>query len=150
MGRESGEAVSSWIFEADNRLTPLWSLDFVPERPLVFFAIEGVLFGVVSISSDLGKASVEDSTAEGRPDASASETADESKPSRLRESLPTLRRLMQGDSGECPLAKLGIGRMEPSMSDSDGDGDGRRGVVDVSVPLLPLLTLPVSLVVRSP
>lgn len=91
MGRESGEAVSSWILEADNRLTPLCSLDFVPERPLVFFAVEGLLFGVVCISSELGTASLEDSTPEWRTDVSASETAEDSKPSRLGVSVSASR-----------------------------------------------------------
>lgn len=45
MGRDSGEAASSWILDADRRLTPPWSLDFVPERSLVLFAMDELLLG---------------------------------------------------------------------------------------------------------
>lgn len=85
MGRDSGEAASSWILEADRRLTPPWSLDFVPERSLVLCAMDklllGSFLGVTWVSSSEGKASVEESMAEWEAEVSASETAQEVRPS---------------------------------------------------------------------
>lgn len=85
MGRDSGEAASSWILEADRRLIPPWSLDFVPERSLVLFAMEelllGSFLGVTWVSSSEGKASVEESMADWGAEVSASETAHEARPS---------------------------------------------------------------------
>lgn len=85
MGRDSGEAASSWILDADRRLTPLWSLDFVPERSLVLFTIDefllGSFLGVTWVSSSEGKASVDESMADWGAEVSASETAQEARPS---------------------------------------------------------------------
>lgn len=79
MGRDSGDAASSWILEADKRLIPLWSLDFVPERSLVLFAMDelllGSFLGVTWVSSSEGKASVDESMADWGAEVSASETA---------------------------------------------------------------------------
>lgn len=129
IGRDSGDAVSSWILEADSRLTPLWSLDFVPERSLVFLADDGLLrgpfFGVVCISSVMGRVSVDDSIAEGVADVSASETAQDTKPSRLWRSVSRPVLLRYSLYGERPLAQLADGGVESSKSEREGAGDGR-------------------------